>query len=425
MCYLTDKVLVNTIKEFRAVTSQYALKEEDIQKITWSLVVDRKKKDLPDKGITLKYKFDESFLNKKVRVQACIEGNEFCLASCDIQVVDSIIVDTKWKNAKGEIIDSCFYNNVITFHVKFNIKEKKQVPIKLFITDTTGKELGEVRIPAPLKSSLDISQYTAEFHINTDESWQDYTPDDPVHKIILQVKSDQSAFKPVMHILGEIPVQVEVKKPKNPPMHHEFSTTVAVRLYDFFKAKGISPRGIMLVLGQAGLESSWGKDAKEDYNLFGIMGKTAYSTRSTSHGVLTGFSKEEGYEGSMKYYYSKIENNWPDFLTLIKENKTYTADEIDKALYTGDYYPDKATRNKTGKGAYCGRNDKEEKVPVYYGKELLKTSVSGERRFKESLKYQIQDNTYELATSTSLTEAERKELMAQNKKFKTILNELQ
>lgn len=175
------------------------------------------------------------------------------------------------------------------------------------------------------------------------------------------------------------------------PMHHTFLTTVAIEIFSEVKAVGASNKGALLIIAQASLESGYGSAAITygDFNLFGVMTNGDDFKRKTSHGKVKDYSKSGGYGGAITDHISGIKRKWPKYGELIKMSE-FGSDEIDAALYTGEYIEDKQTRNKTGNNSYNvdnwtegGENNNE------YGTHLYNQMKSVKKRLINSLDYQI------------------------------------
>ncbi|WKL47790.1 hypothetical protein Q1W71_22935 [Flavobacterium pectinovorum] len=220
------------------------------------------------------------------------------------------------------------------------------------------------------------------------------------------------------------------------PLHHLFLTTIAIEIYDYAKTKGASPMGALIVLAQASLESLYGSDAlkNKDYNLFGVMGTP--SKRKTTHGSVKDYSNLGGYKAAITDYFNRIEKKWPYFSTVISQN-TITADDIDKGLNTGKYYP---TPEENFKGKYTYNSDMGKDKKNHYGEIILKQVGDFKKRFVRSLEYQIKQNKKIIGevnhsavsinpyinngAGTTVFNFEMMTLFKQNETFTAILNEI-
>jgi RHS repeat-associated protein len=189
------------------------------------------------------------------------------------------------------------------------------------------------------------------------------------------------------------------------PMHHEFLTTTALSIYDAAKSKGASGKGALLIMAQASIESGYGKDAfrRGDYNLFGTMTCSTCSDFKVKndHGRIKDFSNAGGYEASIKDYFDKKLKKWTGIADLIKKEE-FTADDVNKAFYTGKYIEDKKTRNKTGHGSYNFDDvSADESVNNNkYGEGLVSQMNFFKKRLIASIDYQIEKNQSEIKTLT-------------------------
>ncbi|SHN16273.1 RHS repeat domain-containing protein [Chitinophaga sp. CF418] len=220
------------------------------------------------------------------------------------------------------------------------------------------------------------------------------------------------------------------------PMHHEFLTTVALDIYDAAKAKGASGMGALLVMAQASIESGYGQDAikRGDYNLFGVMTNGSdYKVRNI-HGKIKDYSNNGKWQGSIDDYFEGKSRKWPASDELIKQ-PTFTADDVDKAFYTGKYFEFKKERNKTGHGTY-NFDDIDEDTKTNnnkYGTKLIKQIGDFRKRFVASLDYQINNNNLKIKRIDALLnsyvvtaefkdqlKAEKETLTKQNEKFEAV-----
>ncbi len=185
----------------------------------------------------------------------------------------------------------------------------------------------------------------------------------------------------------------------SPPLHHKFLTEIAIDIFDFIKTKGGSATGALLVIAQASLESGYGQAAIKfnDYNLFGVMTLGSDYKRTTSHGKVKDYSNAGKYKGAIEDFYNKIVKTWPNYAELLKKT-SFTADDIDKALYTGKYIEWKEERNKTGHLSYNFDNvDEKNKINNnQYGKSLINQMISVKKRMITSLDYQISENNADI-----------------------------
>ncbi|MEP7236091.1 MAG: glucosaminidase domain-containing protein, partial [Ignavibacteriota bacterium] len=103
---------------------------------------------------------------------------------------------------------------------------------------------------------------------------------------------------------------------------------------------GYSPFGAVFIVAHAANESNWGKSAaaKQNNNLFGLMGAKGSSNLSTDHGTLAKFGEgsEDAYESYINRLRSAHEGAWSGSLDLYKKDN-FTADELNQALHTGKY----------------------------------------------------------------------------------------
>jgi|GEM_PF-3359985 RHS repeat-associated protein len=219
------------------------------------------------------------------------------------------------------------------------------------------------------------------------------------------------------------------------PMHHDFLTTVALDIYDASKAQGASTLGALLVISQAEIESTWGKDAisSGDYNLFGTMTAGNDYKRTTSQGKLKDFSNSGKYAGSLQYYFKRNETKWPNFMTLIKKDN-FTSDDIDQAFNTGADYP---TADQLMKGTYAYNSDMDAAGNNHYGTALFKQIATTKRRLIASLDYQIAANTKTIADintklatgklskeDTDKLTNEKNQLTSNNTRYTTVENDI-
>lgn len=178
-------------------------------------------------------------------------------------------------------------------------------------------------------------------------------------------------------------------------MHHLFLTTVALEIYDAAKARGATGRGALLIMAQASIESGYGVDATKrgDYNLFGVMTRGSDYKVKNSHGRIRDYSNSGKWKGSIDDYFEGKTRKWPASDELIKKS-TFTADDIDKALYTGRFFEFADVRIKTGHGAYNADNINEatKTNKNEYGSDLIKQMNSFKARLNASLDYQININ---------------------------------
>jgi len=191
------------------------------------------------------------------------------------------------------------------------------------------------------------------------------------------------------------------------PMHHVFLTTVALEIYDAAKAKGASGRGALLIMAQASIESGYGVDATKrgDYNLFGVMTRGSDYKVQNAHGKIRDYSNNGKWKGSIDDYFEGKTRKWPASDELIKKS-TFTADDIDKALYTGKFFEFADVRIKTGHGAYNADNinEKTKTNNNEYGSDLIKQMNSFKTRLNASLDYQINVNNMRIeAIDATLT----------------------
>ena len=205
-----------------------------------------------------------------------------------------------------------------------------------------------------------------------------------------------------------------------PPLHHQFLITVGMQVYKAAKKNGVSSNGAILVLAQASLESGWGKSAMRynDYNLFGVMGTP--SKRSTTHGPVKDYSNLGGYEAAINDYFKKAKSRWPKWTAVLSQND-FTAEDIDKALNTGSYYPSKEDR-QNGKYAYCG--DLDENGESHYGESLIKQFSSTKKRFKDSLIYQINANEKIIQQGIPYSNEFLDRIKEENIQYKSVLDEI-
>jgi hypothetical protein len=206
------------------------------------------------------------------------------------------------------------------------------------------------------------------------------------------------------------------------PIHHKFLTTVGIDIYEEARVHGASPKGALLVLAQATLESGWGQAALKygDFNLFGVMGTP--SKRKTSHGNVKDYSNLGEYKGAVLDFFEKIERTWPNYKDLIKKNN-FSSTDVDSALNTGDYFPTDSER-LNGKYAYNADLDADGKNK--YGKMLIKQMSYVKNRLIESIDYQITQNNiqidmidYTLSTIGVLSNNGKSELIKQRQ---TLIN---
>lgn len=227
------------------------------------------------------------------------------------------------------------------------------------------------------------------------------------------------------------------------PMHHEFLTTVALDIYDAAKAKGASGRGALLAMAQASIESGYGQDAisRGDYNLFGVMTNGRDFKVENHQGKIRDYSNKGKWKGSIDDYFEGNTRKWPASVELMKQS-TFTADDIDKAFYTGQYFEFEKERNKTGHGAYNGdATDETTKTNNNkYGSDLIKQMADFRKRMNASLDYQIEKNNtrikqidetltgpgWSLWTNETREKlsTEKSELTQQNARFEAVKNDI-
>ena len=204
---------------------------------------------------------------------------------------------------------------------------------------------------------------------------------------------------------GNSPIRITDVGGEGPgdPLHHEFLTTVAIDIYDFSMGENMSVRGALLVMAQASLESGYGASAikYKDYNLFGVMTNGTDYKRTTSAGRVRDYSKKGGYKGSVTDFYDGVVRKWPKYKNLL-EKESFTADDINQALYTGKYIEGDKERNKTGHLSYNAddivrdKNGNITKNTNKYGSDLYGQMKSVKKRFVASLDYKISQNKSEI-----------------------------
>ncbi|KAF2342577.1 hypothetical protein DMB71_02685 [Flavobacterium tistrianum] len=185
------------------------------------------------------------------------------------------------------------------------------------------------------------------------------------------------------------------------PLHHQFLITTALQIYDAAKSKGATGKGALLIMAQASIESGYGVDAmrRGDYNLFGTMtcATCADYKVENGHGRIKDFSNSGKYEASINNYFDKKLKKWSGIAELIKQDD-FSADDINKAFYTGKYFENKKTRNKTGHGSY-NMDDISNDETVNnnkYGEVLVAQMNSFKKRLVNSIDYQIKKNQQEI-----------------------------
>ena len=121
-------------------------------------------------------------------------------------------------------------------------------------------------------------------------------------------------------------------------------------------------------------------------------------------------------------YFNKISDANGYGTTSLLSDESITTDDIDKAFNTADYFPDKKTRYKTGKGSYGG-NSKE--ATKNYGKNLYATMRTSQRLFVNALNYKIQDLENQLAKTNKSESKKIDEINKELSRDQKILKEVQ
>jgi len=187
----------------------------------------------------------------------------------------------------------------------------------------------------------------------------------------------------LVDLLGNAPYD-----PSNAFKHYTFFTKVAIGIFDAAKAKGVSDAFALLVVAQAGFESGYSDAAVKynDYNLFSVKGATKSTSKRPEASDGGYFKAYTSYDEALEAYFENLFSSHYQISEIVG-NSSFNSDDLDKAFNTGEYFPDKATRSKTGKGSYGGNSKESVKN---YGTTLFATFQTTKKLFIEALDYKIQ-----------------------------------